>query len=414
MNNIIKFQQKTTLSSGGSITKKNGSNRLYVSFRYFGRKIEKSSGLKDTTDNRHDLKQWLNRIISKIDDGTFRFADAFPGASDSEKEYFAQREGWEFRPEPHQILMSDYILTWKKTIIPTFHSEGKKRDFLQALDDWIIPFLEGKTFFQFNRVEVQKLISQLKWRQGPKIGQPLSRSRIRNIMIPLRAVWFDACDEYRWNLTDPFSRIGKHIPRTAKARREVFRFDDWIEVLKHIDPYFKPIAEIMIMTGLIASEIAGLRTHDIDGDFLHIKNSIVRGQEKLDLKTPYRGRKIFITTALRERLNEISKRSDSDYLFTMKTKIPFREGSFRKNYWIPALKKAGITYKVPYTTRHSFAAWSLTIGIDPNRLVHLMGHVSKKMVYDIYGEYVEGLEKDREKIAEYFGFDFIHHKKQTP
>jgi integrase len=36
-----------------------------------------------------------------------------------------------------------------------------------------------------------------------------------------------------------------------------------------------------------------------------------------------------------------------------------------------------------------------------------MGHKSKEMVYETYGEYVEGLEEDRHKIFEYFGEDFI-------
>jgi integrase len=27
-----------------------------------------------------------------------------------------------------------------------------------------------------------------------------------------------------------------------------------------------------------------------------------------------------------------------------------------------------------------------------------MGHNSKKMIYEVYGNYVEGLEKDKEKI----------------
>ena len=32
---------------------------------------------------------------------------------------------------------------------------------------------------------------------------------------------------------------------------------------------------------------------------------------------------------------------------------------------------------------------------------------SKKMVYEVYGNYVEGLEKDAGNILEYFGNDFI-------
>lgn len=37
-----------------------------------------------------------------------------------------------------------------------------------------------------------------------------------------------------------------------------------------------------------------------------------------------------------------------------------------------------MTDKVPYALRHTFAAWSLMIGIDMNRLVKLMGMLSSK------------------------------------
>jgi len=72
------------------------------------------------------------------------------------------------------------------------------------------------------------------------------------------------------------------------------------------------------------------------------------------------------------------------------------------------LKKAHIDYRVPYSTRHTFAAWALTTGMNPNKLVKRMGHGSKKMVYEVYGNDVEGLEKDAGKILEYFGNDFIN------
>jgi integrase len=91
----------------------------------------------------------------------------------------------------------------------------------------------------------------------------------------------------------------------------------------------------------------------------------------------------------------------------MKSGRFFDVDSFRKNPWTRAFKQAKVEYKRPYVTRHTFAAWSLTIGIDPNRLVSLMGHGNKKMVYEVYGNYVEGLETDAGKIFEYFGKDFI-------
>ena len=43
-----------------------------------------------------------------------------------------------------------------------------------------------------------------------------------------------------------------------------------------------------------------------------------------------------------------------------------------------------------------------------------MGHGSKKMVYEVYGNYVEGLEQDAGKILEYFGNDFITLYERKP
>jgi len=52
--------------------------------------------------------------------------------------------------------------------------------------------------------------------------------------------------------------------------------------------------------------------------------------------------------------------------------------------------------------------------MDPNRLVNLMGHGSKKMIYEVYGNYVEELETDAGKILDYFGKDFIGRPLHKP
>ena len=74
--------------------------------------------------------------------------------------------------------------------------------------------------------------------------------------------------------------------------------------------------------------------------------------------------------------------------------------------------QSGITGKVPYSARHSFAAWSLTLGINYLRLVKLMGHASKQMIFEVYGNYVEGLEEDAEAIYRYFGADYLTPRKR--
>lgn len=54
--------------------------------------------------------------------------------------------------------------------------------------------------------------------------------------------------------------------------------------------------------------------------------------------------------------------------------------------------------------------------MNPMKLVSLMGHSSKQMVYQVYGDYVEDLEDDVDDIIQYFGKDFLIKpgKKKSP
>jgi len=409
-NRFIDKPEKTK----GKVRKKPGSNKLYVDFYYHGVRIVKSTGLDETPKNLEKARNWLDRAQEKIENGSFVFAEAFPGASPEEKAFHAKHEQWEYKPEPQDVLFKDYVEAWKKRFLTNCNSESKRRDYEQVIDYWLLPYFADKTFFQISGVSLKEFIPTLVWKMGRKKGKPLSASRIRNILIPLRAIWDDANEEHRWYLPDPFAYVKKSLPKRSKKHPEVFRFDEWVQVVEKIDSFYHPIAETMMMTGMIGSEIAGLRKDDIVGDHIIIQNSIVRNYEKTDLKTEYRSRRLPITEALRNRLNIAIDRSKGKYVFTMKSGRIFDVDSFRKNPWTAAFKKAGTPYKVPYTMRHSFAAWALTLRIDPNRLVNLMGHGSKEMVYEVYGKYVEGLEKDAGKILGYFGKDFLGLKENTP
>jgi integrase len=409
MATILQFNQLNAKPEKreGSIRKKKGSDKLYVDFHYHGVRIVKSTGLADTPSNRIKAREWLNRNLEKIANGTFVFAQAFPGGSGKEKEFFALKEGWNYSPEPRQILFGEYVEKWMKEILSDFHSEGKRRDFKQVIDYWLLPYFKQKTFHQITGVELKKFLAGLKWQDGKNKGQLLSRSRVKNVLIPLRAIWNDACEEHRWDLPDPFRFLRKHLPDAAQSEPDVFRFHEWIKLVEAIDPHYRPIAEIMIMTGMIGSEIAGLRKEDIRDGYIHIQNSIVRKCEKSNLKTKYRKRKMPITKAIRERLDLAIASSSNQYVFTMKSGEIFNVNAFRKTPWSSAIARAGLSYRVPYAARHSLAAWALVLRVDQNRLVSLMGHNSKQMVYEVYGNYVEGLEKDADQILEYFGNDFI-------
>lgn len=106
----------------------------------------------------------------------------------------------------------------------------------------------------------------------------------------LRTIWNDAIEQHQWECPDPFNFVKRFLKRNLKERPKkndpkVFRFDEWIHVIENINPYYRIIAEVMLMTGMIGSEIAGLKKEAIQEDHIIINNSIVRNHEKANLKT---------------------------------------------------------------------------------------------------------------------------------
>jgi integrase len=257
----------------------------------------------------------------------------------------------------------------------------------------------------------------LAWKSGKNKGNALSTHRKRNILIPLKAIFEDACDEFNWDLRDPFRSAKRQIRENSfqdiKAEREIFIFSEWKSFLDNLDSYYHPVTEIMLMTGMIASEIQGLRKTDVTADFIHVRNSIVRGKEKGTMKTQYRKRSIAITRAIRKRLMAAASSSPSDYVFTMKDGSPFDFNSYRKTIWNKALEAAGLTNKVPYSCRHSLVQWALMVGMNPVRLVEVMGHRDKKMIFGVYGRYRQGLVEEGRDILNYLGEDFLNPEKAS-
>lgn len=115
---------------------------------------------------------------------------------------------------------------------------------------------------------------------------------------------------------------------------------------------------------------------------------------------------------IKTRLDILKNRTSSPYLVTTPRGTRLNSTDFAKA-WKKGVDQAGIAPMTSYSARHSFAAWSLTIGINPLRLFGPMGHASKQMVFEVYGNYVEGLEDDAENIIEYFGQDFISPRKKN-
>jgi integrase len=179
-----------------------------------------------------------------------------------------------------------------------------------------------------------------------------------------------------------------------------------MKILDCMVPHYRAFSEFFLLTGLISSELAGIKKDAISNNELSIRYKVTRIEEGNRLKTEYRTREIPITRKMGEILDTMASKSSGDFVFTLKNGKPFNDVDFRK-VWMAASTKAGVEYRKPYTTRHTFVAWARVLGINKGRLVGLMGHGSKKMVDEVYGRYVKRLEQDHDNILGFFGQDFL-------
>ena len=65
------------------------------------------------------------------------------------------------------------------------------------------------------------------------------------------------------------------------------------------------------------------------------------------------------------------------------------ERAFRRNYWEPTLKRLGIRYRPPYSTRHTYATMMLMAGMAPAFCAGQMGH-SVEIFHRTYAKWIPG------------------------
>ncbi|WP_234465297.1 MULTISPECIES: tyrosine-type recombinase/integrase [Erwiniaceae] len=55
----------------------------------------------------------------------------------------------------------------------------------------------------------------------------------------------------------------------------------------------------------------------------------------------------------------------------------------------------GIRRRNPYHTRHTFACWLLTAGVNPSFIANQMGHENAQMVCKIYATWIEEMNGEQ-------------------
>lgn len=178
-------------------------------------------------------------------------------------------------------------------------------------------------------------------------------------------------------IVDPLS------PKEVSALLLATKYEQW-----------KNLFRFAINTGLRSSELCALKWSDVD--FIertaHVQSASVVGVIK-ETKTKAGTRKVELNDEAMKSLNE-----QKQFTF-MKDGVIFEDpktnqawasaDAIRKKAWVPTLKKAGVRYRNPYQTRHTFATRNISQGVNLFWLAGQMGHKGPEMLFRHYGSYLK-------------------------
>lgn len=345
-------------------------NSAQIAFTYQGVRCRESIPIPPTKTAQKELALKLQSIKYEIKTGTFDYNRHFP-YSKKAKEFRKNR--------PDLYTIKEALIGWLQRN-QTKLQLSTLQDYNSAIYHHLIPTFGNLTISELTASKVKEWLSEL----------PCSNKRKSNILTPLRQMFEEL---YHDEIIDknPLQRV-KNLPNKTREP-EPFKQEEIIKILNELTGQEKNLIQFAFYSGLRTSELIALRWQDVEFEQnrIFIKQAHVRGQLK-DTKTKSGKREVTLQTQAKEALlnqQAFTGKQNETVFHNPQTNLPWKNDQpIRKNVWIPALKKAGIKYRNPYQTRHTFASTLLSRGEKPLWVAQQMGHKDWGMIIKVYGRWI--------------------------
>ena len=226
--------------------------------------------------------------------------------------------------------------------------------------------------------------------------------RIANILSVFRAALQEAFED---ELIDSNPLAGwtyekAQAPNDAQDDIDPFTQEEQAAILARLDGQGRNLVQFAFWTGLRTSELVALNWTDID---------FLRGIGRISKATTQAAKEAVETTKTRSGVRDV--RLLAPALAALKNQQAFTslknaeifqnpktgerwkgDQPIRKTLWTGALKRAGVRYRYPYQTRHTYASMMLSAGEHPMWVAQQMGHSDWAMIRKTYGRWMPDTE----------------------
>ncbi|HEX7641964.1 MAG TPA: site-specific integrase [Burkholderiaceae bacterium] len=361
---------------------------IQIEFAYKGVRCRESLRLEPTAANIKYAEGLRVEIARKITDGVFVYTEYFP---ESPK---AVQFGHAPAKRTMGELLRSHLTGYEHAVANGQMSPSTLYGYRKVINGHLLP--------KFDKVLLRDLSPSMlrEWIGG--LG--ITAKSARNVITPLRSVLDDALNDEMipYNPLDKIA-LKKLLTRTSiKSTYEVDPFDaaEKDAILAAASGQARNLFQFAFWSGLRTSELIALEWGDID--WIHgtvrVQRAVVVKTEK-GTKTEAGTRDVLLLPLAREALlaqKEFTFLEGKRIFHNPKHGKPWEtDGQIRKSCWQRILKKAGVRYRNPYQTRHTYASTLLSANENPWWVAKQMGHVDVEMVFRHYGRWIPSKRGDQ-------------------
>ncbi|WP_460107704.1 Arm DNA-binding domain-containing protein [Pseudomonas sp. H1_F01] len=364
------------MGRGGRGVRAVSDSSIEITFMYRGVRCRERITLKPTSTNLKKAEQHKAAIEHAISIGTFDYLVTFPGSARAAK----------FAPEASRETMSGFLTRWleaKKKHVASSTFDGYRK--LVTLR--LIPALGDTMLIDLKRKAVRDWLDPLE----------VSNKTLSNIQSCLRSALNDATEE---ELIEQNPLAGWTYSRKSAPPKEddvdPFSSEEQQAVLGALSGQARYMMQFALWTGLRTSELVALNWGDID--WLREEVMVTRAMTQASkgnaetTKTAAGRRSVKLLKPAMEALKAQKAHTflaDAEVFQNPRTLERWAgDGPIRKTMWVPAMKKAGVRYRRPYQTRHTYASMMLSAGEHPMWVAKQMGHTDWTMIARVYGRWM--------------------------
>ncbi len=315
---------------------------------------------------------------------------------DAEK--FLERIGMEMQtsewidPRTTKSRFDDWVEIWWKTTVKLAPSTRRGYEKMPRL--YVRPKFDGRRINSIEWLEVELFATSL-------LEQELSAKTVRETLSVLSLIMKTAM---RARVIRENPAAGHTMPH-RRQRTQILDMPEILSLVAHTDERYRPAIWLLVLAGLRASELCGLRVMDIDwqGHSLTVNEVQMWVKGELVVKGPKTAsgvRTIPLPAWLIADISAvINARAESagiailatDRLFTSPRGKPMLDHTIWRIV-NRARESAGLPHFRPYDLRHSHASLLINLGAHPKAISERMGHTEIGVTMNVYGHLFEGAQ----------------------